>query len=597
MAEEVTLPVSEKNCRVWRYIAILGPVAALGIFFAPLLLSGVGVDEVLGLLGEGLTWAFILPALLPLLLGYIALVNQSERLVFGDSHLERRGLPHPSIRRGPVPYSEIHQVRAGGFGLLIVEVADEKTLRIYPDGYEGGTKRVLSLIRSHISADRLQENLEAALKTKTRKDRMAPFISIAAMSLVVLGGWSHELIDLARKRHAWSLEFEPQSRDQAIEDFALGSDGVVWLYVRGDGGFADPANYSVRRVDSAGEQTWRLPGEEQLLSAGAPGPMAPYAARLGLNDSGEPVLTIDPDLPTLRLSAGQWVWETGDGAASPDPFSDLAAMTGDPYWTNLRSRPVILARQAGGSPPGELALGTEGQGFLLDFRVDYLSSLIARITVSNGRVFLSILSDPQDSHAWIEVDMSGATLLEPWELVDYSTDSTGALVVLVRDATYCDSDEAASHLGSLDSVADSWRWRTVFQPGPCDTIFGEPRFIIDGHNRIWLPASREVSVFPPETLFGGEVEGIIRYTPYNSGLAGGARLQIDSDGRLWAMDPFGEGVAWINPRESELPRPLPAWIAAWREDFWWQMAPLIAGMVLLVGGFAWIRRDAPKSRS
>ena len=95
MAEEVTLPVSEKNRRVWRYIAILGPMAALGIFFAPILLSGVGVDEVQGLLGEGLTWAFILPALLPLLLGYIALVNQSERLVFGDSHLERRGLPHP----------------------------------------------------------------------------------------------------------------------------------------------------------------------------------------------------------------------------------------------------------------------------------------------------------------------------------------------------------------------------------------------------------------------------------------------------------------------------------------------------------------------
>src|SRR3990172_5532441 len=178
MAEEVTLPVSEKNRRVWRNIAILGPVVALGIFFAPILLSGVGVDEVLALLGEGLTWAFILPALMPLLLGYIALVNQSERLVFGDSHLERRGLPHPSIRRCPVPYSEIHQVRAGGFGLLIVEVAGNRHLRIFPEGYEGGTGAVLSQLRTHVPHNRFQADLETRLRLKTRKDRLAPILSV-----------------------------------------------------------------------------------------------------------------------------------------------------------------------------------------------------------------------------------------------------------------------------------------------------------------------------------------------------------------------------------------------------------------------------------
>jgi len=537
-----------------------------------------------------------LPALTSLLITYVGLVNQSERLVFGESQFERRGLPHPAINRDPVSYSQVERVRAAGLGLLIVEVAGGKTLRFLPDGYEGGTRRLLSELRGRIPADRFQVDLEAALKSKSRKDRLAPAISFTALALVVLGGWSDQLIDLVRRKHAWTLEFDADSIKEDVEDFQLGQDGVVWLYVRRRGELADLASYAVRRVCPTGEQTWWLPAEDELFPQGAPEFLNPFLGSLSLSDSGEPVLFIGRDLPLLRLSAGKWVWDTVVGAERPDRFAELAAVTGDPYWTSLRSRPVVLARESVGSPLEELRLGAEGTDFLLDFRVDYLGRVIARIMTSSGRAFFLIVLGDEFPHDWIEIDLSGVTLLEPWEMIDYATDTTGALVVLVRDRTYCGSQEPTSHLGRLDAGTGSWRWVTVHQPGPCDALFGEPRLIIDGHDRIWLPASRLVSVFPAETLLGAEPAGIIHYTRYNSGLAGGSRLQIDSQGRLWATDRLGDGVAWIDPTMRELPRPLPAWIAAWRENLWWQTALMIAGTILLVGGFAWIRRYAPKSR-
>jgi hypothetical protein len=583
--------------RTWRSIAVAGPVLSLVIFLAPLLFSGLGVERILGFLRDGIAWAVALPALLPLVIVYVALVNQSERLVFGEHHFERRGIPHPSIYRRPVPYSDVKQVRAGGFGLLLIEVAGVKPLRIFPEGYEGGTASVLSQLRTHVPEDRFQGDLEAALKLKTRKDRLAPALSLVAMGLVALGGWSDELIDLVRREHAWILEFEPRSEVRAIEDFQLGPDGAVWLYLSGEGGYADPANYAVRRVDAIGEQTWWLPSDGTLFPDGVPERLSPYAARLSLSESGEPRLAIGADLPPLRLSAGKWAWESAEMSAPPDPFGQLARITGDPYWTDLRSGPAILAHRAGGGSPVEMDLSTEGEGILLDFRVDYLGNRLARITASDGRAFLRNVSDTGAPDGWFQVDFSGVTLLEPWELVDYATDPTGALVVLVRDEAYCDSDPMPSHLGRLNPESNSWRWRTVYQPGTCDQIFGEPRFIVDGYGRIWLPETSDVNVFPAETLFGGELSGAIHYTRYNSGLTGGARLQTDSGGKLWAMDRFGEGVASIDPNVKELPKPLPAWVATWRESMWWQMAPMIAGVILLCAGFLWIRHERVGPRS
>jgi hypothetical protein len=369
------------------------------------------------------------------------------------------------------------------------------------------------------------------------------------------------------------------------------------LYLSGDGGYADPANYAVRRVDAIGEQTWWLPSEGTLFPDGVPEHLSPYAARLSLSESGEPRLTIGADLPPLRLSAGKWAWESAEMGARPDPFRQLTDITGDPYWTNLRASLAILAYRAGEGSPAELDLGAEREGILLDLRIDFLGNSLARITASDGRTFLRNVPDTGALDGWFQVDFSGVTLIEPWELVDYATDPTGAFVVLVRDATYCDLEPMPSHLGRLNPESNSWRWRTVYQPGTCDQLFGEPRFIVDGYGRIWLPGTSDVSVFPAETLFGGELSGTIHYTRYNSGLAGGGRLQTDSGGRLWAMDRFGEGVASIDPSAKELPKPLPAWVAAWRESTWWQMAPMIAGVVLLFAGFMWIRHEEAGSRS
>jgi hypothetical protein len=597
MPEEVVLSLSAKNRRTWQYIAFAGPFVALAIFLAPLLLSGSTVDEILVFFSEGPIWIVAIPALLPLVIVYVGLVNQSERLAFGESHFERRGIPHPSIYRRPVPYSDVRHVRAGGFGLLVIDVAGVKPLRFFPEGYEGGTRRVLSQLRKHIPGDRFQGDLEAALKVKTRRDRLAPAFSLAALGLLALGGWSDELIDLVRKKHAWTVEFAPRAEVRAIEDFQLGPDGVVWLYVSSKGGYSDLANYALRRVDPTGEQTWWLPAEGELFPGDVPEHLSPFAARLSLSEAGEPRLAIGAELSPLRLTAGKWVWETAEMSAPPDPFGQLARITGDPYWTDLRASPAILAYRAGEGSPAELDLGTGGEGILLDWRVDYLGNTLARITASDGRAFLRNVSDTGEPDGWFQVDLSGVTLVEPWELVDYATDPTGAMVVLVRDETYCDSEPMPSHLGRLNPESKSWRWRTVYQPGTCDRIFGEPRFIVDGYGRIWLPGTSDVSVFPPETLFGGELSGAIHYTRYNSGLTGGARLQTDSEGRLWAMDPYGDGVSWIDPTGSELQRPLPAWIAAWRESIWLQLAPMIAGVILLYAGFLWIRHEKVGSRS
>lgn len=596
MPEELILPVSSKNRKAWRYFAALGPVAALVIFFGSMVLAGVSLEEIPGLLRDGPGWFFGLPALLPLLLAYLGLVNLSDHLVFGESHFERRGLPHPSVFRGPVAYSEITQVWVGGFGMLILETSGGGRFRIYPRAFEGGRDPVLSELRARVAHDRFQPDLESALETKTRKDRLAPIIAVSAMGLVALSGWSDQIIDSVREDHAWTLEIDAESMDEAVEDFLLEEGGAIWLLIRRGGGYSDPGSYAVRRLSATGEETWGLPSKDVLFPEGVPEHVILHPREMALTDAGEPRLAFDVDLPHLRLSGGRWEWETEVKPKMPDPFAILAEKTGDSYWTSLEFQPGILARQAVSGAVEEVELGGQGQGFSLDYKVDYLGTMVARIGTQDRRYFFLPVLEGEQEKTWLEVDFRSVPLRGQWELLDYATDSTGVLYVLVRDETYCNSGKLASHLGRANPGGGGWQWWTVFQPGRCNDIFGEPRFIVDGNGRVWLPGWREVSVFPLEALLTGDASGIIHYTRYNSGLMGGRGLQVGPDGRIWTMDPLGDGLSWIDPSVDQLAGPLPAWIAALRENFWWRLTPAFAGMALMLGGLVWDRRDSSRRR-
>jgi hypothetical protein len=593
--DELILPLSAKNRKVWRYFAILFPAVMVALFLGPWVVSGISFDELRVMMELGLGWFFAPVALAPVLFAYIGLTNLTDRLVFTDTQFERRGLRNPAIYRGPVAYPDITRVRVGGYGLLILETNSGKRFRLFPKAYEGGAEAVIAGLHERVPLDRFEDDLDAGLEQKTRRDRLTPWIAVLAVWLIVMGGLIDPVIDLLRRNRAWTLEIDGRSMGETIEGFALGRDGSLWLFARDrKGGILDSASYLVRSLNTDRDQTWDVPGEDVLFPGGVPEFSLPFPTHLLLPPAGEPRLIFGADVTALRLSGGGWEWEERTETGLSGAFADLTEWTGDPYWRRLQTEGKFLARDPLSGDVQEIALAGEGRSFTLEYKRYVPEALLARIVTGDQRFFLAKVQGGDQELVWDEVDLAPFRARDYWKVLDYAGDRSGALYALVRDDQYCASGHPASSLGQRTAGGSAWHWWTVTQAGECRDASLYGQLVVDGRDRIWLSTLWDLTVLPPGALKSGAASGAIHYSEDNSGYMAGRQLELGPDGRIWSLDFTGDGLAWINSNSEELGKPLPEWIAALPREPWWRLAPAFAGMVLMLGGLVWNRRDSTR---
>ena len=138
MKEECVFRQTRRTRMTWLLMAIILPVALVVIFITIPLLNGGTVQDIVDLITEPFGWIVVaIFLLIGVVLGYWVLFAWKDRLVISETHIERRGLHHFRIYRGPVRYEDVVRVRRGIYGTIVIERSQGRKFEIVPKVFEG----------------------------------------------------------------------------------------------------------------------------------------------------------------------------------------------------------------------------------------------------------------------------------------------------------------------------------------------------------------------------------------------------------------------------------------------------------------------------
>lgn len=103
-------------------MAVLLPPGFFTYIAALELITGGTWEDVIELFSQPFTIVIFIPFLIFAgVLTYWALFAWKDQLVLTDTHVERKGLHHFRIYRGPVLYEDVVRVKRGLFGKVVIE--------------------------------------------------------------------------------------------------------------------------------------------------------------------------------------------------------------------------------------------------------------------------------------------------------------------------------------------------------------------------------------------------------------------------------------------------------------------------------------------
>ncbi|MFV2044497.1 MAG: hypothetical protein ACC700_14845 [Anaerolineales bacterium] len=259
-----------------RMTAIIAAIAVPVILLLSVLGGALIFGPPVGELGAYIDWLFIgLIVLMPLVAGvfvvYWAVFAWKDRIVTSDIQIERTGLHHFRIYRGPINFDDVVRVARGNFGLLRIEQVNGRNFELAPKAYEGGPDALLADLRKHLPADRFEHDLEVRLYKRTGREWRGPALMFVGVLILLLSSCAENLYDGLRADRAWTTEVEAKALRESIEDFDLAPDGSIWLLIeRSLSDYQDPQSYEVRRITSAGTTVLEFPPFEVLYPDGPP---------------------------------------------------------------------------------------------------------------------------------------------------------------------------------------------------------------------------------------------------------------------------------------------------------------------------------------
>lgn len=580
-------------------MAIILPVVMIFIFTTIPLLAGGTVQDIIDLFAEPFGWIMVVIFLLiGVVLGYWVLFAWKDRLVISDAHVERRGLSHFRIYRGPVRYDDVVRVRRGAYGTIVIERSQGRKFEIVPKVFDGGHEAILGELRKRIPAERFEVDLERSLYERTLWERRAVIFFIAGSLIYLLGAFSDDLFDKARQDLAWKTEIRAKLLAESIEDFALEADGSIWLLVQNrPGDYEDPQSYEVRHLTGSETETFQFPSLDVLFPEGPPESRSPHPSGITVTKEGVPRVFFFLIDPALVWKDSQWEWERSQPyelQLGRSYFDILLQSDNSQYWEKLAATRKVQVTIPSSGVVEEVDLGPELDRYAIVFEGEPRGWTMIHLRSPERRLFLFAYRDDPSGSSYFELEVRDLPLGEFWDLTDSTVGPDGSIYALIRPFEYCKNDIVTFFSGKLDpETAEGWIWRVLQYPQDCDDVHDPREFVVDVRGRVWIQGWRQVAGYDPSVFDKPQSDplDLILYTEDNSGFHMSHRLEVGPDERIWSMDMTGDALVWIDPDVGNLQKPLPAWVATLNESYWTSFALMGVGAGIWILGSILARNE------
>ena len=584
---------------------VFRPRIAIRVFWAlfPLLMVGGTLAMMTWVFGgwawlgqTGEDWIGFL-GLLPLVMmafvlgitGYMAAVWWSERIIFAETFVERRGVPHAMLRKGRLAYDDIRQVRRAMRNVLLLEPKEGKPWIIAVKQYDAGVAGILEELRRHVAAERMEPGLEETLMLRDRRDRGMKWLNILGGALMLVAG----LVMLNSVFGGIPSTWRPVaglSRSLRVEGYEIGDDNSVWIVtheVLAD--MEDLSDLTVRRLAPRADISLQLPPTSEVSPPEAD--VSPYFAELHLDRTVRPWVEFRYEDLLLRWSGEEWEpYRPSEGVL--EPGMEFAAFADGVLWYGSFGEPRLTSLDPANGVAVEHVLGEEESGdypHILS-RPDSLMVWDYRARSDGAPTFVVDYYADGTWSGWIPVEMPSTEEDLGWP-ESYALDQEGNLYLLLTPGEPCYDGALHGWLGRWDVTRQDWEWRRLAIAERCRPSSDFRGVLVDHLGRPWVQSRRSVAVYPA-AIFGTparDARPLFIYTEENSGYERG-RLRLDGRGRVWAGGDSGAPL-WIDASGDELPKPLPGWLAFFLGTPWGGNVLMYVGLILFLVSIAVARKS------
>jgi hypothetical protein len=512
---------------------------------------------------------------------YLIVFSWTLAFRFDPAHLVLWTIPYPPYRSFRIAYSDIVTVERalGGYAFQIV-TGRNTLLRLPGFELEGGLHRPLMELAKRLPAEKFSEEALAEAQHKTGWVSVVNVLSWVGLPLLLVviqtgSGMYPSLIPTAW--HKADIQTGVPSVESATED----PDGSIWLLsdLRLD-------EYHVRHVAEGGTSDWALP--KQFYSYDHLG--------IARDQNGNPWV-ID------KTNIYQWdgtTWQTHaypDGAQLGDVDRSWFTVEGSRIWgvdigTNGRR---ILRMDVGDGSLQSQFLSLPEEALRLNSIAEWIKP------GPEGSLAMYASGDQQHAfYLWAGGQWARITELEeeraPQWNITIDRDEKGNIYLVQKYR----KEDGRPVIGVFRPDQSTWTWSGVYLKDESWIAYSQiQRVIVDTNGRIWTVVDESGNGRPPDYISvleeaGGRYQEVRHYTEDNSGISG-TDLIMTNTGRIWAV---GDYPAWIDSRQTNLPQPLPEWLAFITGDagsnvrFVAELILILAVFVLVI--FSWIR--SPQSK-
>ena len=183
------------------------------------------------------------------------------------------------------------------------------------------------------------------------------------------------------------------------------------------------------------------------------------------------------------------------------------------------------------------------------------------IELEGGQYAVTSILGEEKPEIWYTIKLPTADRIDMFRSYLLS-DPQGDPILFLGFKNYCRNDTYIQMAGRLDLVSGEWTWRELTFPNDCEYSYQQEKPLIDPLGRIWIEGRDQVAVFSPEVFVEPDPTStpLMIYSERNSNYTSTDTLNLQEDGKIWALDSLGDKLIWIDSTQKNLPEPMPSWV-------------------------------------
>ena len=456
--------------------------------------------------------------------------NFSYRIAFTDEAIEENhSLGFATSLPKRILYSDIRSVRYVFPDIISISSTSDKSLKINLAEVDGGAKLVLNVLKNNLPVELIGEHLPTVVEKNSFLSRIVNFgylLFFVAVLIPTIYGFRSPF------KGGWNEYHVPWSEE--ILQFSVSRLNLPWV-VSTD---FNSEKLIVRYDEKEWDWTRPQPGED--------GKTFPWVVVLS-DIQGQPTLIGSEVNKTWQN--GAWTQWKYYGAYSLIPITGYFVNTNEKAWLVL----------SGGNGERDLVVATAGKTSVdlikLPEFAEQRKYQPALVSLLPDETVLVLAGNKEESKVFLLKD--GNWLEKSYQVPfsninrvqGFTLDASGRLYLLFyedfKDKRFVVEMVDGETVTATHFVSDS----------------SLSYLLIDAGNRVWVfLESYGGGVMVLQPVWGGEAELVAFYSENNSNFPAYLRSapEISADGKIWVL---GGQLLWLDGTASELPRPLPDWLA------------------------------------